>query len=100
MTGNQNAPSLTNATRRLSSALERLEKNLQEKSIENGHTERQDQHLSLVVSENDALRGEHDRLNEALNGLQTQYDDLQKVAVNIYGKLDDSVRRISKIIGS
>lgn len=100
MSDTQTQSPLTAALEKIHAALDRLEVGVQQKSVENGHNEREKQHLSLVVSENKALQEEQQRLNQAIDDVQNQYDDLHKVAVNIYGRLDDSVRRITKIIGN
>ncbi|MGE3714457.1 MAG: hypothetical protein AB7F82_08055 [Alphaproteobacteria bacterium] len=98
-TGNSDKNRLEQALGRVHKAIERLEKTVGAYSVEHDRSQRTEHHLKLVVDENASLKQEQEQLSEAINMLQGQYDDLQKVATNIYGKLDDSVRRISKIIG-
>ena len=100
MSDTQTQSPLTAALEKIGAALDRLDSKIQQKSVKNGHDEREKQHLTLVVGENKQLQEEQVRLNQAIDDLQNQYDDLHKVAVNIYGRLDDSVRRITKIIGN
>lgn len=90
---------LEEASKRVHRALDALEAATRNQAKPLDHQALDQQHLQLVVDENNSLKGEQKQLNEAIDMLQDQYDDLQKVATNIYGKLDDSVRRISKIIG-
>lgn len=99
MSDNLKTSALATALGRVTAVLDRLEAGIQQRNIEQGHQERHEQHLTLVVNENRQLQDEQQKLNQAIDELQTQYDDLHKVAVNIYGRLDDSVRRITKIIG-
>jgi len=84
---------LDNATKRLVEALNRLENSLETLTPreEAGQAE-------LFAHENNALRHERENLNSAISQLQFQYNDLHDVASTIYGKLDDSIRRLTQII--
>jgi uncharacterized protein YlxW (UPF0749 family) len=81
------------ATRRLVGALDRLENNLKHALVAS-----EDDKLSYFEQENASLKQERENLNNAIAQLQYQYNDLHKVASAIYGKLDDSIRRLSEII--
>ena len=48
--------------------------------------------------ENEALRGERERLTEALDQLEGQYAGLHRVASAIYARLDESIKRLSQMI--
>lgn len=86
------------ATHRLVSALDRLERNLQSLSVAKDRDVQQQQRIESFSRENEALKAERDKLNQAINNLSAQYQDLQHVATNIHQKLDDSVKRISLIL--
>jgi len=86
------------ATRRLMSALDRLERNLQQVSVTRDREVQNEQKLNLFVRENESLLHERENLSVAFNQLTLQYEDLQQVARTIHGKLDDSARRITQII--
>jgi prefoldin subunit 5 len=86
------------ATRRLMSALDRLEKNLQQVSVTRDREVASEQKLSLFMRENETLLTERENLAEAFTRLTHQYQDLQQVAKSIHGKLDDSARRITQIL--
>lgn len=86
------------ATRRLMSALDRLERNLQQVSVTRDREVQNEQKLNLFVRENESLLLERENLSEAFSQLSLQYEDLQQVARTIHGKLDDSARRITQII--
>ena len=86
------------ASHRLVAALDRLERNLQELSVARDRDVLQQQQLSQFTRENESLRAERETLNLVIERLNSQYNDLQKVATNIHGKLDDSVKRISQIL--
>lgn len=100
MSDTQTASPLTVALGKIHAALDRLDRGIQQKTVEKAHNEREKQHLTLITNENKQLQDDQVRLNQTIDDLQNQYDDLHKVAVNIYGRLDDSVRRITKIIGN
>jgi len=89
---------LISATRRLMTALDRLERNLQQVSVMKDREVQSEHKLSLFMRENESLRQEREKLNSAFSNLTHQYEDLQKVAKNIHGKLDDSARRITQIL--
>lgn len=86
------------ATRRLVRALDRLENSLQQALqpalMEGGEPDQ----VAYFERENAALRQERESLNAAIAQLQHQYNDLHHVASTIYGKLDDSIRRLTQII--
>ncbi len=88
------------ATERLVGALDKLERNLQQVTTEQAREVKQHEHLRIFERENEGLKGERDKLNRAISQLQHQYDDLHKVAGAIYNKLDDSIKRLSKIVES
>ena len=85
------------ATKRLVAALGRLEHNLQYIGTPKAADDSQQQ-LQLFSRENEALRQERANLNAAVTQLQDQYSDLHQVASTIYGKLDDSIKRLTQII--
>lgn len=84
------------ATRRLVKALDRLENNLRHGAAR--RDPRRDQQMAFFERENAALKEERENLNRAIAQLQYQYNDLHKIASTIYGKLDDSVKRLTQII--
>jgi len=86
------------ATRRLMSALDRLEKNLQQVSVTRDREVQNEQKLSVFIRENETLHHERENLALAFSKLSHQYQDLQQVAKTIHGKLDDSARRITQIL--
>jgi len=86
------------ATRRLMSALDRLEKNLHQVSVTRDRELQNEQKLSVFMRENENLLHERENLTEAFSRLTHQYQDLQQVAKTIHGKLDDSARRITQIL--
>lgn len=79
-------------------ALDRLERNLQEVSVIQDREVATEQKLTTFMRENESLLKERENLNEAISSLTLQYEDLQQVAQNIHGKLDDSARRITQIL--
>ncbi len=97
MTENAEHP-LIMASRRLMTALDRLERNLQQVSVMRDREVASEHKLNLFIRENENLRLERENLNSAFTSLTHQYEDLQKVAKNIHGKLDDSARRITQIL--
>lgn len=86
------------ATRRLAAALDRLESNLQQVSVQRDRDVHQDQQLTVFERENEALKQERERLHVTVTQLQLQYDDLHHIASTIYGKLDDSIKRLSQLV--
>lgn len=86
------------ATNRLAVALERLEYNLQQASLQPGVDPQVAQQLDIFFKENQALREERANLDGAIVQLQDQYNDLHQVASTIYNKLDDSIRRLTQIM--
>jgi len=83
---------LLSATERLLGALERLERNLEQ--LPPGQASENPE----LLKENQELRKERANLDAAVLQLQTQYDDLHHVASTIYNKLEDSIKRLTKII--
>ena len=83
------------ATNRLAAALERLESNLKKAPAADPAAQQQ---LDVFERENQSLREERANLDGAIVQLQDQYNDLHQVATTIYGKLDDSIRRLTQII--
>lgn len=89
---------LGQATERLRAALDRLEGRVsQALECENG-AENPEQ-LLFFERENESLRAERDSLNAAIDELKSQYDGLHKAASTIYNKLNDSIKRLTQIIG-
>jgi hypothetical protein len=86
------------ATKRLVSALARLERNLQQQAESHERDSGQQEQLVFFERENEGLRQERENLNTAISELQSQYADLHQVASAIYGKLEDSIKRLTKII--
>lgn len=86
------------ATRRLVKALDRLENNL--KSIKQEPYSDEEQELKVLAfeRENSNLKQERENLNNSIAQLQSQYNDLHKMAATIHYKLDDSIRRLTEII--
>jgi len=75
-----------------------LENNLKQVSVSMDRDVHQEQQMVYFERENASLKQERENLNAAIAQLQYQYNDLHKVASTIYGKLDDSIRRLSLII--
>ncbi len=88
------------ATNRLVEALNRLEKNLEKMTANREQDTQKKQQLVAFERENESLRQERENLNAAIGQLQYQYNDLHQVASTIYGKLDDSIRRLTRIVES
>ena len=86
------------ATRRLVNALDRLESNLQRITVAQDRDVHQEQQMVYFERENAALKQERENLNNAIAQLQYQYNDLHTIASTIYGKLDDSIKRLTQII--
>ena len=86
------------ATRRLMGALDRLERNLQQVSVTHDRDSTNAQKVNIFMRENETLKAERENLTAAFGRLTYQYEDLQKVAQTIHGKLDDSARRITQIL--
>jgi hypothetical protein len=91
-------PPLIATTRRLKAALDRLERNLQQLSVTRDRELANEQKVTLFMRENEGLKAERESLTAAFGSLTHQYEDLQKVARTIHGKLDNSARRISEIL--
>jgi DNA repair exonuclease SbcCD ATPase subunit len=88
------------ATHRLVRALDTLENNLQQVTVGRDRDVMQHQHIQHYERENAALRAQQAELSDSLANMQQQYDELQTVATTIYGKLDDAIARLSKILES
>ncbi len=89
---------LYTATQRLVAALDRLESNMRQVAAKPAADPRQAEQISLFSRENESLKTERENLNTAISQLQHQYDDLQNVATTIYGKLNDSIKRLNHIV--
>ena len=96
--GDSTQRSLYAATQRLVIALDRLERNLQYVEKPEPRNMPDDRQLGFFQNENESLRQERENLNTAITQLQDQYTDLHQVASTIYGKLDDSIKRLTQII--
>jgi cell division protein FtsB len=86
------------ATSRLLSALERIELNLHNLTVGHDRDMQQNQHLQQYQRENSELRAEQEKLNATIATLEAQYQELQGVASKIYGKLDNSIDHLSRIL--
>jgi uncharacterized coiled-coil DUF342 family protein len=86
------------ATRRLVDALNRLEQNLGQVKAVREKSGEQAEKLEATLRETSTLKQERESLNATVEQLQGQYEDLHQVASTIYGKLDDSIKRITQII--
>ena len=86
------------ATKRLVHALDRLEGGLGRRVDVQEEHQAQRQQIASFEQENDQLKREHDNLNAAISQLKFQYDDLHQVASVIYGKLYDSIKRLTQIL--
>ena len=86
------------ATRRLVKALDRLEGNLKQIAVQHDGGEDQQEKIIYFEHENHALKQEREKLNSSIAHLQRQYNEVHRVASTIYGKLDDSIKRLTQII--
>ncbi|MEQ1705278.1 MAG: hypothetical protein ABL867_04835 [Rickettsiales bacterium] len=89
---------LHNASNRLVVALERLEMNLQQVTVERERDIKQHHSLMNCQRRNEELLAEQERLKATISELQEQYSELQGVATTIYGKLDTSIDRLTHIL--
>ena len=89
---------LFHATERLFSAVERLESGIAQVTVQASRDVHQQQQLQLFERENKTLKHEQEQLAASLSHLQTQYEELKRVATMIYGKLDNAISRITKIV--
>jgi DNA repair exonuclease SbcCD ATPase subunit len=89
---------LYDATERLLQAVDRLEAGVQHVSVQSARDVHQQQQLKLFERENKTLKQEQEQLSASLTRLQEQYEELKKVATTIYGKLDNAITRITKIV--
>lgn len=92
------APALTAASDRLYNAVERLEASLKYVTVAHDRDVHQHEQLQAIERENNTLREDRESLAASLKQLQQQYDDLQRVASSIYGKLDNAIERITKVV--
>lgn len=97
MTEDANHP-LYAATQRLLKALDRLEQGMTRPAPGPATDTGQEQKVLAFQQENNELKKERENLNAAISQLENQYSDLHKVASTIYGKLDDSIKRLTQII--
>ncbi len=95
---NESSEALAQAAERLVAALDRLEDRLSHCQAPPPATEHESGQLALFAQENETLRNEQADLHETIRELQSQYDDLHKVAVTIYNKLEDSIKRLTRIM--
>ena len=86
------------ATRRVMEALGALEHKLQQVSVARDRELAREKQISQFARENENLKEERENLNDVIARLTGQYQDLQKVATSIHGKLDDSVKKITQIL--
>ena len=89
---------LSEATSRLLDAVDRLDSSIQQVTVQADRDERQQQQLQFYERENNSLKIETEQLSASLNRLQEQYEELKRVATTIYGKLDNAISRITKIV--
>ncbi|NBX03522.1 MAG: hypothetical protein EBR02_05595 [Alphaproteobacteria bacterium] len=89
---------LYDATQRLLLAVDRLEVGTQQMSVQASRDVHQQQQLQLFERENKSLKEEQEQLAASLSHLQSQYEELKRVATMIYGKLDNAILRITKIV--
>jgi len=85
------------ATDRLIAALDRLEGNLQQVGGR-ARSAKEEEQMRAFERENHTLKAEHAKLNGAINELKSQYGELHQVASTIYGKLEDSIKRLTQIM--
>lgn len=83
---------------RLMNAFTHLEEKLQKIDTLAERDVKQHKQLVSFDRENEELREERKNLFTTISELEEQYDGLHKVAGTIYNKLDDSIKRLSKII--
>lgn len=89
---------LYDATERLLSALERLERSFKRAARQQPPSTEQAEQLLFFEKENESLRTERETLNTTINQLRTEYTGLHRAASTIYNKLEDSIKRLTKII--
>ena len=86
------------ATERLLAAVERLDASTKHVTVQTARDVQQQQQLQFFERENNTLRAEQDALSGSLTRLQEQHEELKRVASAIYGKLDNAISRITKIV--
>ncbi|MDX1975389.1 MAG: hypothetical protein SFT92_06910 [Rickettsiales bacterium] len=91
---------LYTATERLISALDRLEVGLQDMTLARSRDVQQHEQITSFERENKTLRAEQEQLYRSIEDLQQQYVDLQGTTSSIYHKLEDSIKRLTQIVGS
>jgi len=88
------------ATERLTAALDRLEQNVRLSAAKEADEPPPGAgEVAFFAQENQILSRERESLTATLKQLQDEYDGLQHVASVIYRKLNDSIKRLTKIIG-
>lgn len=98
--GRDTAPdALFEATERLMGALDRLDYNVQARAAERAQFADQQGQVTVYARENEALKRERDGLSVTIGKLEQDYGELQKAAGTIYKKLNDSIKRLTNIIG-
>jgi hypothetical protein len=90
---------LYTATQRLMSALDRLDHNVHARAREQAKLVQQQEQAAFYARENENLKRERENLNVTIDKLEHEYKDLQKAASTIYKKLNDSIKRLTNIIG-
>ena len=89
---------LYDATERLLAAVDRLDASIKHVTVQTARDVQQQQQLQHFQRENNLLRNEQEELAASLARLQEQHEDLKRVATAIYGKLDNAILRITKIV--
>jgi hypothetical protein len=90
---------LFRATQRLMLALDQLDHNVHAQAQERAEALRQAERAAFYARENETLKHERENLNTTIDKLEHEYNDLQKAAGTIYKKLNDSIKRLTNIIG-
>lgn len=92
---------LYRATERLMLALDRLEAALtRPRAPEAPPPEPEnEERIRFFEQENQALRHERDELTTALGEIEREYTGLHRAAGTIYNKLEDSIKRLTQIMG-
>lgn len=101
---NDESHALTISAERLVSALDLLEERLGQWQAtlraERSHGEHDSGQLVLFERENEELKADRAQLTQTISDLEGQYHDLHKVASATYNKLEDSIKRLTRIIES
>ncbi len=92
------SPAVVAAMHRLAKALDGLDEAASRRAVEQDRGLQQHAQLVRFERENAQLKQECANLDGAIGRLKTQYDALHQVAGTIYNKLDDSIKRLNKIM--